>query len=151
MERAAEACSRLNMVCLEIIIVMREPGSYFRQIGSKFKNLQLHTNTTEHVLITHACGVQSEWEGSSWEQKIRAGGAGQWFVAMLQKRLWDGLSANSLSACRRAHTQSHASGTELFFLPFCFVDWHQDKNKVNTKRCLINYSVVQQWLWFDYE
>lgn len=120
MESAAEARSRLNTVCLEIIILMWELRIHLRHIGSRVQNVQLCTDACNHIIIiiiTHRCGTQSCVRGcrlfsclspseASWITAVRTG---QWFVALLQERMRIGCgpTANSLIhllTCIHAHT-----------------------------------------------
>lgn len=60
--RAEEACSRLNTVCLEIIILMWELRIHSRHIGLRVQNVLLCTDTYNHAIIwiRRQCSALSE-------------------------------------------------------------------------------------------
>lgn len=78
-----EACSRLNTVCLEIIILMWEPRIHLRHIDSWVQNVQLFTDAYSHKIIMHRCriqfcqGIEAFSLSSDEKTQITAEGTGQ--------------------------------------------------------------------------
>lgn len=88
--RAGEAHSRLNRICLEIIILMGEPRIHSRHFGPRLWNVELHTEDGDN---TKTCNVDVQWRYFPAGDKL-------WY--------WNNLSVTSTHTHTRTctHTQS---------------------------------------------